>query len=53
MTSVLPPAANGTMTVTGLRRPLVLRGGAPASKPSVMAAAASLARIDGISFLRF
>ena len=51
MTSVLPPAANGTMTVTGRDGHLSCAAALPASRPSVMAAAASLATMrDGISF---
>src|SRR5688572_27803429 len=54
MTSVLPPAANGTTTVTGRDGHLSCAIAATTDRPSVMAAAASLARIrDGIFFLRF
>ena len=38
ITSVLPPAANGTMIVGGLDRHLSCAGAAATDKPSVMAA---------------
>src|SRR5215211_1474997 len=45
ITSVLPPAANGTMTTTGFDGHLSCANRAPAIKPSVTAAGASLAKI--------